>query len=146
MLFVDTNVFVYAVGRPHPLREPARASLRQHVEAGTPLATSAEVLQELLHVYLPVGRLETLDAALTLAATSPRAAGRRLGRVRAARDLVVSHPGSVRATCFISPSRRGTVPRASSPSTERLWPPTEVPASADPATASDSLVGRCGRA
>jgi hypothetical protein len=29
--------------------------------------TSAEVLQELLHVYLPVGRLATLDAALELA-------------------------------------------------------------------------------
>ena len=24
MIFVDTNVFMYAVGRPHPLREPAR--------------------------------------------------------------------------------------------------------------------------
>lgn len=31
------------------------------------LATSAEVLQELLHAYLPVGRLETLDVALELA-------------------------------------------------------------------------------
>jgi len=31
------------------------------------LATSAEVLQELLHVYLPVRRMETLDAALKLA-------------------------------------------------------------------------------
>ncbi|MEE9131945.1 MAG: PIN domain-containing protein, partial [Gemmatimonadota bacterium] len=31
-----------------------------------PLATSAEVLQEFLHAYLPVGRLETLDAAMAL--------------------------------------------------------------------------------
>jgi predicted nucleic acid-binding protein len=31
------------------------------------VVTSAEVLQELLHVYLPVGRLATLDAALELA-------------------------------------------------------------------------------
>ena len=29
--------------------------------------TSAEVLQELLHAYLPVNRVATLDAALTLA-------------------------------------------------------------------------------
>ena len=35
---------------------------------GRKLVTSAEVLQELLHAYLPLGRLETLDAALELAA------------------------------------------------------------------------------
>ena len=29
--------------------------------------TSAEVLQELIHIYLPVGRMETFDAALELA-------------------------------------------------------------------------------
>jgi hypothetical protein len=31
------------------------------------LCTSAEVLQEMLHAYIPVCRFETLDAALTLA-------------------------------------------------------------------------------
>jgi predicted nucleic acid-binding protein len=31
------------------------------------LVTSSEVLQELFHVYLPVGRKQTLDAALKLA-------------------------------------------------------------------------------
>jgi predicted nucleic acid-binding protein len=34
---------------------------------GRKLVTSAEVLQELLHAYRSVGRLETLDAALELA-------------------------------------------------------------------------------
>ena len=34
---------------------------------GRKLVTSAEVLQELPHAYLPVGRIETLDAALELA-------------------------------------------------------------------------------
>lgn len=93
MVFVDTNVFVYAVGGQHPLREPARKSLREHVAAGTPLATSAEVLQELLHVYLPVGRMETLDAALTLASDLTTVLPVDASDVRAARDLVVSRPG-----------------------------------------------------
>lgn len=66
-MFVDTNVFMYAVGGEHPLREEARSFFLEQAETGTPLVTSAEVLQELLHAYLPVGRLETLDAALTLA-------------------------------------------------------------------------------
>lgn len=67
MIFVDSNVFMYAVGRPHPLREEARRRLTDAVDDRRALATSAEVLQELLHAYLPVGRLATLDAGLRLA-------------------------------------------------------------------------------
>ncbi len=93
MVFVDTNVFVYAVGRPHPLREPARALLGDHLTASTPLATSAEVLQELMHVYLPVGRLETLDAALALANDLTTVLPVDASDMRAARDLVARHPG-----------------------------------------------------
>lgn len=66
MIFVDTNVFMYAVGRPHPLQPEAQAFFEASAEAGSRLVTSAEVLQELLHAYLPVQRHETLDAALTL--------------------------------------------------------------------------------
>jgi len=66
MTFVDTNVFMYAVGREHPLRGEARAFFSRSLESERPLVTSAEVLQELLHAYLPVGRMETLDAALAL--------------------------------------------------------------------------------
>lgn len=68
MTFVDTSVFMYAVGGEHPLRERARRMLFDAVESGAPLATSAEVMQELLHAYLAVGRGATLDAALTLLA------------------------------------------------------------------------------
>jgi predicted nucleic acid-binding protein len=68
MIFVDTNVFMYAVGRPHPLRDPARRFFEEAIEdPAKALCTSAEVLQELLHAYLPVGRVNTLDAALVLA-------------------------------------------------------------------------------
>ena len=68
MIFVDTNVIMYAVGRPHPLRDEARRFFEDAVSKSTSqLCTSAEVLQELLHAYIPVGRITTLDAALTLA-------------------------------------------------------------------------------
>lgn len=66
MTFVDTNVVMYSVGGPHPLRSEARAFFADAVQRSIPLATSAEVLQELLHAYLPVGRVATLDAALAL--------------------------------------------------------------------------------
>lgn len=66
MIFVDTNVFIYAVGRPHPLREPAREFFAGSTLDRIPLCTSAEVLQELIYVYLPAGRLKTLDQAMSL--------------------------------------------------------------------------------
>ena len=66
MTFVDTSVFMYAVGRPHPLRAPARSFFRECTRDRTPLCTSAEAVQELVHAYLPVARLSTLDAAISL--------------------------------------------------------------------------------
>jgi hypothetical protein len=66
MIFVDTNVFMYAVGGPHPLRAECRRFLLRCQAEGTPLATSAEVLQELLHYYLRSNRMVALDAAFTL--------------------------------------------------------------------------------
>lgn len=68
MTFVDTNVVMYAVGRPHPLREPARAFFAESARDGTALCTSAEVLQELVHAYLPVQRESTLESAMALVA------------------------------------------------------------------------------
>ena len=67
MIFVDTNVLMYAVGREHPLRSEAQDFFLSALETGEVLATSTEVLQELLHAYLPVGRTGTLDSALALA-------------------------------------------------------------------------------
>ena len=64
MIFVDTNVLMYAVGGAHPLRDEVRARLS--ASAPGELATSAEVLQELFHRYLPAGRWVQFDAALRL--------------------------------------------------------------------------------
>ena len=66
MIFVDTNVFMYAVGRSHPLRNDARTFFEASKRQDDQLVTSAEVFQELLHAYLPVDRIDTLDAALIL--------------------------------------------------------------------------------
>lgn len=58
---------MYAVGREHPLRRPAQDFFEQSLERRRRLVTSAEVLQELLHAYIPAARIGTLDTALTLA-------------------------------------------------------------------------------
>ncbi|MFV2063654.1 MAG: type II toxin-antitoxin system VapC family toxin [Chloroflexota bacterium] len=105
--FVDTNIFVYAVGRAHPEREAAQMLLRERLEQQVPMATSAEVLQELLHVYLPVGRFETLDAALRLAADLAVIWPIDDSDVRAARDLATSESGlSARDLLHLAVCRR----------------------------------------
>ena len=70
MIFVDTNVFMYAVGRPHALQTYAQDFFIEANRNGTPLCTSAEVMQELAHAYLPIGRLQTFDATLDLMASA----------------------------------------------------------------------------
>ncbi len=95
MIFVDTDVFIYAVGRDHPLKAEARAIFEQAVhEPGTVLVTSAEVLQELLHVYLPVNRKETLHRALELVqGTIQEIWSIEPEDVMVAVDLSDAHPG-----------------------------------------------------
>lgn len=94
MIFVDTNVFMYAVGRPHPLRNEARTFFEETLATREPLATSAEVLQELLHAYLPVERHATLEAAWRLAEDRiPVIWPIDPDDVRLARDLVERHAG-----------------------------------------------------
>lgn len=67
-IFVDTNVPIYAAGRPHPLKDPCREVLGLISEHPERFITSAEVLQELLHRYLarrmwPQGRALLHDFA-----------------------------------------------------------------------------------
>jgi hypothetical protein len=94
VIFVDTNVIMYAVGGEHPLRREARAFFESALERRERLATSVEVLQELLHAYLPVNRLATLDAALVLAdARIPVVWPVEVDDVRLARALVTRHAG-----------------------------------------------------
>ncbi|MXX74559.1 MAG: type II toxin-antitoxin system VapC family toxin [Holophagales bacterium] len=66
MIFVDTNVLMYTVGGDHPLGAEARRFMDESLAQGTPLVTSAEVLQELLHVYLRADRPTTLAHAFEL--------------------------------------------------------------------------------
>jgi uncharacterized protein len=112
VIFVDTNVFMYAVGRPHPLRDSAREVLREALGGSFPMATSAEVLQELLHAYLPVGRLATLDAALRLANDLAHVWPVEREDVIATRMLLARHPGlSARDLLHLATCQRHGVTR-----------------------------------
>ena len=51
MRLLDTNIFVYAHGRPHPLSEPCRALVGRLGEDTQGYTIDTELLQEILHVY-----------------------------------------------------------------------------------------------
>lgn len=51
MIFVDTNVLIYALGAEHPAREPARRILAAVAEGRANATTTTDVIQEFAHVY-----------------------------------------------------------------------------------------------
>ena len=108
MIFVDTNVFIYAVGRPHPHKHEAEEFFSKSRHNGEPLATSAEVLQELLHYYLPAGRYEMLREALALVDIEVSEVWPlESGDVKMARQLHDSHPDlQARDLCYLASCQR----------------------------------------
>lgn len=57
-VFVDSNIPMYVAGGAHPLRAPALRFLEQVREGEVEACTSTEVLQEILHRYAGLGRLD----------------------------------------------------------------------------------------
>ena len=108
MIFVDTNVFMYAVGQPHALQTPAQDFFVEANLSGTPLCTSAEVMQELAHVYLPTGRLQSFDATLELMVSAAvEVWPLEEDDVALARQLHVQHPTlQARDLCHLASCRR----------------------------------------
>jgi predicted nucleic acid-binding protein len=51
VIFVDTNVLLYALGAEHPAREPARRLLAAVAEGRAHATTTPDVIQEFAHVY-----------------------------------------------------------------------------------------------
>ena len=117
MIFVDTNVFMYAVGRPHPLQASAQDFFVEAHRQGKPLCTSAEVMQELAHVYLPAGRLRTFDATLELMASAAvEVWPLEAADVALARQLYQQHPCR-RGTSATGPVVDGVASETSKPLT-----------------------------
>ena len=63
MIFVDSNIPMYLVGAPHPHKTDAKRWLEELVSAHERLVTDAEVLQEILHRYVSIARLDAIQPA-----------------------------------------------------------------------------------
>lgn len=62
-ILIDSNIPMYLVGADHPNKTRAERRLEQLVSSGERLVTDAEVLQEILHRYTAINRLDAIEAA-----------------------------------------------------------------------------------
>jgi len=64
VIFIDSNIPMYLVGAAHPNKDAARRVLELAINRGERLVTSAEVMQEILHRYAALRRLDAIQPAL----------------------------------------------------------------------------------
>jgi len=63
VIFIDSNIPMYLVGAEHPNKVAARRALERCIAANERMVTSAEVVQEILHRYAAIGRLDAIEPA-----------------------------------------------------------------------------------
>ena len=63
MIFVDSNIPMYLVGAPHTHKADAQRLLERCIADRERLVTDAEVLQEILHRYVAIGRRDAIQPA-----------------------------------------------------------------------------------
>jgi len=61
--FIDSNVPMYLVGAAHPHKIDAQRLLGRSIADGERLVTDTEVLQEILHRYVAIGRRDAIQPA-----------------------------------------------------------------------------------
>ena len=63
MIFVDSNIPMYLIGRAHPHKVDTQRLLEQLTSERRRLVTDAEVLREILHRYSAVGLHDAIQPA-----------------------------------------------------------------------------------
>jgi predicted nucleic acid-binding protein len=63
LIFIDSNIPMYLVGAAHPHKADAKHRVETAIAAAERLVTSAEVLQEILHRYVAIGRQDAIQPA-----------------------------------------------------------------------------------
>ena len=63
MIFVDSNIPMYLIGAPHRHKTDAQRLLEKLLSERIRLVTDAEVLQEILHRYAAIDRLDAIQPA-----------------------------------------------------------------------------------
>jgi predicted nucleic acid-binding protein len=93
VIFIDANVPMYLVGRPHPHKIDAQLAVERLAVAQRRLVTSSEVFQEILHRYVATDRRHKIEQAFaTLRGLVDDVLAVREADAFAAKDLLHAHP------------------------------------------------------
>jgi predicted nucleic acid-binding protein len=93
-VFLDTNVFLYAIGAQHPLKAASQRVLERVGDGALDAVTSTEVVQEILHVLSRRGLRETgLKLAQHVIALLDPILPVTQADISIACDLMSRHPG-----------------------------------------------------
>ena len=63
MILIDSNIPMYLIGAPHPHKTDAQRLLERSIANRERLVTDAGVLQEILHRYVAIDRLDAIQPA-----------------------------------------------------------------------------------
>ena len=114
-MYVDTTIFMYAMGSESRYKDPCARILRAGAADKAVLVTSAETLQEVLHRYRSIGRHQDIRAVFdAISASVQRVLPVTAEDVEEARRLgerTVRRIGGLRARS--GPRRGGPTPRPS---------------------------------
>jgi predicted nucleic acid-binding protein len=93
MILVDSNIPMYLVGGPHPHKADAQRLLEGLVSERQRLVTDAEVLQEILHRYVAIGRRDAIQPAFDalLGIVDDVLSVEKTAVVRA-KEIILGHP------------------------------------------------------
>lgn len=92
MILVDSNIPMYLVGAVHAHKIDAQRLVERALSDGERLVTDSEVLQEILHRYVAIGRRDAIQPAFDalLGIVDEVLPIRRVEALRA-RDIVLGH-------------------------------------------------------
>src|SRR6202044_3985925 len=93
VILIDSNIPMYLVGAPHPHKADAQRLLEKLVSERQRLVTDAEVLQEILHLYVAIARRGAIQPAFDalLGIVDDVLSVERATAVRA-KEIVLGHP------------------------------------------------------
>ena len=93
MILIDSNVPMYLVGVDHPHKTDAQRRLERLAMDNRRMVTDAEVLQEILHRYVAIGRRDAIQPAFdALLGTVDDVFPVTADNVNSARDILFGAP------------------------------------------------------
>ncbi len=113
MIFVDANVPMYLVGRPHPHKLDAQVTVERLIARREAMVTSSEVFQEIMHRYLSLDRRDRIGVAFNaLQEIADDVFAVEMDDVLMASDVVNAHPGlAARDAVHVAVMRRRKIAR-----------------------------------